>query len=205
MPILDDYKNDIGIDLEISGSACSLALEDALGRAFDEEGFKAHVRILQGPAAGPEAVIQLVVDFFHNTPEDIRALAIKAILAVITRKLNSFANASGALACLAINGRSYDLVIKSQGGEFLTIDNDEIARIASRTKEFAEQNNNNIRRIELPCELVCNEDGRILEIGIGSTDLWFVQYKEWGQYGPVVVYDAANDCYETDFELHYPS
>lgn len=203
------------VDVHLAGSGYSWDLNDAVRRSLEEGGVSEYVscRGAGGPAAGPEILANILAVVPRELASATLAWAVEKLLDKICDSIHRRTKAHVAIRSVTIRLGGYDIRLLDSsflhdeidgafvGAEGLTLSKgllqsmDELVQRESETQCH-------ISRVTLPC-LVADEGGKQRCVpGIGSEDIWLVDYSE-GDKWPHAVYDSANRCFldaEPDLE-----
>lgn len=190
------------VRFDISGSGYTYELENYVRSELETE-FNVVSRGGKTPAAGPELLIQVALEFFGGPlPEIIAGAIIGSIVdrvfgAILDAAAKRFKSSSPYCGEVTIS-TMYDLTISIIPGGEADVSSVDIGGIVDKVNAFVQseaEQGNHVSGVVLPCE-ICNNDeiGPHLEPGHGSFDLWYVTYRD-GERLYQANYDAANGLF----------
>lgn len=206
MYTVDEYFGQISVSLELSGSGCTALLEKDVREELSKS-FNTRVRSWKGPAAGTSIMAQAIIEFYDNIPEDIKELLVKAVLHAIKVALKKVTERHAVITEIVLLDIDCDIRIHSFEGEELKLSDSERNTTLQNIRRFIaleRARGNEIGQVDLPCELSDEGDRIVCYFGSGSSDLWYLRYKEHSAGAYFGCYDNANDCFIDDVILPYP-
>lgn len=190
------------VRFDISGSGYTYELENNVRSELETE-FNVVSRGGKTPAAGPELLIRVALEFFGGPFGEIIAGAI--IDSIADRVLGAILDAVGkrfkssSPYCSEVKiSATYDLTICIIPDGEADVSSVDIGGIVDKVNAFVQneaEQGNHVSSVVLPCE-ICNNDDMSphLEPGRGSFDLWYVTYRD-GERLYQANYDAANGLF----------
>ncbi len=204
MSVVDKEKIDqqLLVRFDISGSGYTYELEKYVRSELETE-FNVISRGGKAPAAGPELLVQVALEFFNDplggiiTGAIISSIADRVLGAILDAVGKLFKSSSSYCSEVTIS-TTYDLTIRiipDGGADVSSVD---IGGIVDKVNAFVQneaERGNHVSSVVLPCEICNNDDiGPHLEPGHGSLDLWYVTYRD-GERLYQANYDAANGLF----------
>ena len=204
MSIVDKDKIDqqLLVRFDISGSGYSYELENYVRSELETE-FNVVSRGGKMPAAGPELLVKVVLEFFGDPlgeiiTEEIISLAVERVLGAIVDAVGKRFKSSSPYCSEVTISTTYDLTIRIIPDGEADVSSVDIGGIVDKVNAFVQneaEQGNHVSSVVLPCEICNNDDiGPHLEPGHGSLDLWYVTYRD-GERLYQANYDAANGLF----------
>lgn len=209
------------VRLEIGGSGYYSELENEVRKELSED-YIVYTRGSRGPAAGPELLLNLVVEFFNAAGELIADELVGALIGAALERLIIKVSDSvrhGAEKCSKLYCRdgfppppdgylasitavlpTFDLVVHLVPDGDSGVERYNYSKLVERVNSFVCQEASkgcSVVKVSLPCEIVCDGNKRIVQEGHGSPNLWHVEYGE-GVRWPSAVYDDSQEAFLPD-------